>query len=330
MLECSKVEFENLTQVNRMSFSLTEQEICLIKENSFTEIIGAPKVSIIVPAYNTENYLFKCLFSLIKQTLKEIEIIIVDDGSTDNTALVASEFAKYDSRIKIHTQQNLKQGAARNNGTKNAKGEYVGFVDSDDWVDEDYYEKLYQAALKHDADIALATNMRVGNGKSKKRLSITKEEVFTTLQSKFDVNCQWKNECPTNKIYRLSMLKENNVVWPEGVFCEDKLFTTQALYFANKVVTVPDIYYYYFRRPDSTVNKTSKEHMEQKITDRNNAKRAVIKFLKDKNADLRDGDFWAVLEEKRVFGITIYKKMESFKSTKTILLGFKIKETKFE
>jgi glycosyltransferase involved in cell wall biosynthesis len=192
--------------------------------------------------------------SLVKQTLKEIEIIVVDDGSTDNTLQAIKEFAKYDKRIIAISQPNLRQGAARNNGTRLAKGEYIGFVDSDDWVDEEYYEKLYIAAKKYNSDIALATNVRVGNGKTKNRLDIQKEEVVTTLQDKFDINNQWKNECPTNKIYRISMLKNNNITWPEGVYCEDKMFTTQAVYYANSVVTVPDVHYYYYRRPDSTVN----------------------------------------------------------------------------
>ena len=83
------------------------------------------------------------------------------------------------------------------------------------------------------------------------------------MQDKYDANNQWKNECPANKIYRMSLLKDNNITWPEGVYCEDKMFTTQAVYYANSVVTVPDIYYYYYRRPNSTVNNTSKEHMKK-------------------------------------------------------------------
>ena len=311
-----------------MAFSISAQEINLIKEHSVQEVFSNPKVSIIIPAYNTEKYIFKCLMSLVKQTLKEIEIIVVDDGSTDNTLQAIKEFAKYDKRIIAISQPNLRQGAARNNGTRLAKGEYIGFVDSDDWVDEEYYEKLYIAAKKYNSDIALATNVRVGNGKTKNRLDIQKEEVVTTLQDKFDINNQWKNECPTNKIYRISMLKNNNITWPEGVYCEDKMFTTQAVYYANSVVTVPDVHYYYYRRPDSTVNNTSKEHMKKKIADRNAARRDVIQFLKDKNANLRDGDFWAVVEEKRVLGVALYKKLESLNTTKTILLGVKIKENK--
>ena len=118
------------------------------------------KVSVIVPVYNTEEYLEKCLNSLINQTLKEIEIICVNDGSTDNSGKILKQYAKRYPQVKVIEQQNLKQGAARNNGVKTATGEYIGYVDSDDWVDLDYFEKLYNTAKKYDSDIALATNIR--------------------------------------------------------------------------------------------------------------------------------------------------------------------------
>ena len=105
-----------------------------------------PKVSIIIPVYNDEIYVKRCLDSLVNLTLKDIEIIVVDDGSTDNTPAILKEYSKKDARIKIITQENSKQGAARNNGIKNSTGEYISFVDSDDWVDEDYFEKILEVS----------------------------------------------------------------------------------------------------------------------------------------------------------------------------------------
>ena len=119
------------------------------------------KVSVIIPIYNTEKYLKKCLNSLIHQTLSDIEIICVNDGSTDKSIDILRNFASQDHRIKIIEQENKKQGAARNAGMKIAQGEYIGFVDSDDWVDLDYFEKLYISAIKHKADISLGTNVRI-------------------------------------------------------------------------------------------------------------------------------------------------------------------------
>ena len=295
-----------------------------LENRQSTENFGAekPKVSIVVPAYNTGKFIEKCLSSLVNQTLKEIEIIIVNDGSTDNTLEISTEFQKKDSRIKVIDQTNQKQGAARNNGTKIATGEYIGFIDSDDWIDLDYYEKLYNTAKKYNLDIALATNVRIGQKKTKKRLNITSEKVYTSLQEKFDACLQYRNECPTNKIYRLSMLKENNIVWPEGCYCEDKLFTTQALYYANGLVSVPNINYYYYRNPNSTVKTKSRKHVQELNRDKNNARRAVLNFLKEKNAQLRDKEFWAIKKEVKVCGLPIYIIKESLRSEKFLLFSF--------
>lgn len=279
-----------------------------------------PKVSIIVPFYNTDDYLEKCLNSLINQTLKDIEIILINDGSTDHSLLTAKIFQQKDSRIKIIEQEHKKQGAARNAGMKIAIGEYIGFVDSDDWVDLDYYEKLYNAAKKYDSDIALATNVRIGNGKTKYRLNLTEEKLYTSLQDKCDIQHQPKNPCPTNKIYRRAMLEKNNIQWPEGVYCEDKLFTIQAVYYANGVVTVPNAFYYYYRNPHSTVNSRRK----LLTNDKENAKRAVLDFLKSKNAQLRDCDFWAIKSEKRFLNVPVFKIKESLRTERLYILGLPV------
>ncbi len=297
-----------------------------IHEYGIKETISNPKVSIIVPVYNTEKYLFKCLISLIRQSLKEIEIIIVNDGSTDGSQNIISQFAEADCRIKVLSQENKKQGAARNSGTRIATGEYIGFVDSDDWVDLDYYEKLYNAAKKYDSDIALATNVRIGNGKTKKRLDIEISKFVTSIQDKFDICNLCKDACPTNKIYRLSMLKNNNITWPENVYCEDKLFSTKAVYYANGIVSVPDIYYYYFRRPNSTVNKYSMK----KYLDRDLARKQVLEFLKEKNVQTRDKDFWAIRFEVRTCGISWFRILESFKTIRVSLFGIKLLDKKIK
>lgn len=297
-----------------------------ILEHAVKTACTNPKISIIVPVYNTEKYLPRCIESLIRQTLKEIEIILVDDGSTDSCPDIIKEYSSIDSRIKILTQNNQKQGAARNRGTEVANGEFIGFVDSDDWIDDDFYQKLYEAASRNNSDIALATNVRIGNGKTKKRLDIQKETLACTLQEKIDLTNQSKNPCPTNKIYRSTMLKNNNITWPEGVYCEDKLFTIEAVYFANSVVSVPNVNYYYFRNPSSTVNKNSVEHKKKKLDDRNSANKAVLDFLKSKNAQVRDKEFWAVINEIRIFGVSVYKEQISLKTVRKTLLGIKIEE----
>lgn len=104
------------------------------------------KISVIVPVFNAEKYLKMCLNSLVSQTLKNIEIICIDDGSTDNSLAILDKFKSKDDRIKIIKQKNYGVSMARNNGISEAQGEYIGFVDADDWVDKDFFEKLYNAA----------------------------------------------------------------------------------------------------------------------------------------------------------------------------------------
>lgn len=281
-------------------------------------------VSIIVPVYNTEEYLQKCLDSLTNQTLKNIEIICVNDGSTDNSLKILQDNAIKDDRIKIINQENKKQGAARNAGMQIATGEYIGFVDSDDYVDLNYFERLYRNASSRESDIALATNVRIGKNKFKLRLNLQTVDKYTELQDKLDVCQQWKNECPTNKIYRKSYLDANNIQWPEGIYCEDKLFTIKAVYFANSIVTVPEVFYYYFDNPKSTVNSYARKHRKKLNNDKNSARRDVINFLKKQNAEVRDKDFWYVDTKSSVylFGIVpIFTLKKSTKTVKGLLFG---------
>ncbi len=279
------------------------------------------KVSIIVPVFNVEKYLKRCLDSLINQTLKDVEIICINDGSTDNSTFILQDYKRRDKRITVINKKHEGLSIARNVGIEFAKGEYIGFVDSDDWVDLDYFEKLYAAAKKFDFDIALADYIRVGNGKTKKRLNIASEIAVKTLQEKINITKQAKHPSSVNKIYRKKMLIDNNITFQEDVICEDKIFTLQAVYYANGIVTVPGTDYYYYRRPNSIVKqKQTKEMFEQK----NASNATVLNWLKEKNADIEDGIFWAVKKEFRIFGVCIYRHSMSLRSEKIFLLGFNV------
>lgn len=142
------------------------------------------KISVIVPVFNAEKYLKMCLNSLVSQTLKNIEIICIDDGSTDNSLAILDKFKSKDDRIKIIKQKNYGVSMARNNGISEAQGEYIGFVDADDWVDKDFFEKLYNAAQKYNADIATAGYYRRGKILRSKKLNYKKEEKITNPTEK--------------------------------------------------------------------------------------------------------------------------------------------------
>ena len=196
-------------------------------------------LSIIIPVYNLQDYIPNTLNKIIGQSLQNIEIICINDCSTDNSLEILKEYQNKDKRIKIiNLKENKKQGYARNIALNKANGEYIGFIDSDDWIDLNYFEKLYTKAKEHNCDIALATNVRIGKNKYKKRLNITKEEIAIYLKDKINLCNQWNNECPTNKIYKKELLINNNITFSEGCFCEDKIFTTKAIYYSNKIISV--------------------------------------------------------------------------------------------
>lgn len=120
-----------------------------------------PLISVIVPVYNVEKYLDKCVDSIVNQTYKNLEIILVDDGSPDNCPKMCDNWAKKDKRIKVIHKENGGVSSARNVGIDNAKGEYIGFVDSDDWTEKKYIQKLYEVLIQENADIALCGYNRV-------------------------------------------------------------------------------------------------------------------------------------------------------------------------
>ena len=206
------------------------------------------KVSAIVPVYNVENYLRDCLDSIINQTLKDIEIICVNDGSTDSSLAILDEYSKKDVRIKIVSQQNKGLGAARNAGMDIACGEYIGFVDSDDWIDLNYYETLYNAAVSQNADIA-----RTSYDYNYQDKVVVENFLDKLLQDSYDKKCDLKvNEHSVvvwNAIYKRSFLNKNNIRYYENINgVEDVTFTAQTTFLSTK--TIPVIGTYYHHRDD--------------------------------------------------------------------------------
>lgn len=259
------------------------------------------KVSIIVPVYNVEKYLRKCIDSLINQTLKDIEIICINDGSTDKSLEILKEYKNRDSRIILLNQENSGQSVARNRGIEIAKGEYLGFVDPDDWIDLDYYEKLYNAAISTNADIATAGIIRITGIKQKKFLQFNEETITENINLKFERCDVPEKSYIWNKIYKTQKLKEINLKFEEGRIFEDCIFTPQALFFLGKMVTVPNTYYYYLRRNNSTVKQRSQKANADSIY----AHKKASEFIKEHNIDI--SSFEPKTYRFKIFGVTILK-----------------------
>lgn len=220
-------------------------------ERPVTKVAENIKVSIIVPVYNAEKTLERALDSLRHQTLKDIEIICVNDGSTDTTATILDRYAKHDQRIKVIHQENAYIGGARNRGLQEARGEYVGFIDSDDWVSLNYYENLYKVAKKYDADMASTAVVYIvtkefpeAKRKRVDREEFEKDEIIDDLAYFEDkaLGFVW------DKIYRRSLLEKHHILFTTyRTIYEDNYFSTQVYMYANKMANVRDIAYYYYR-----------------------------------------------------------------------------------
>lgn len=213
-------------------------------------------VSIIVPVYNVQDYLGKCLDSLTRQTLKEIEIICINDCSTDNSQLILQEYANKDSRIKvINLEENRKQGGARNVGIRLSKSPYLAFVDSDDWVDLTMFETLYHKASECQADLVSCdyfsyhsdTNMPIG-----KNLDFA---AFTLPADKrnrlFLLNGVRLWTC----LFQRSLFFDNDLFFPEHLLYEDNAIV-MALYLSASTVCKVDIPLYFYRCNNSSTTRS--------------------------------------------------------------------------
>ena len=238
-------------------------------------------ISVVVPVYNTSIYLKECLESLIGQTYKDLEIICINDGSTDNSLEILKEFQKKDNRIKIITQENQGLSTARNKGISEAKGEYISFIDSDDWIDLNFYEKLINALEEQNADIAAGNIIRTRKTYSKPRVKYEKQIVAETFEEKIKL-CNIPKCCYVwNKIYKSSIVK--NFPFKTGAYFEDVLWTPLILKNSNKMICIPDINYYYRANASSIVKKKQTPKKQQ---DAYFAKKFLINFLKENNIEL--------------------------------------------
>lgn len=258
------------------------------------------KVSIIVPVYNVDKYLEKCLDSLINQTLKDIEIICVNDGSKDNSLKILEKYSQKDNRIIIINQDNAGVSVARNSGMKIAKGQYIGFVDSDDWVDLDFYEKLYNTAIANDADIAVSSIIRWRKYNKKYRVKC-EDKVYTTLQEKISA-CFIPKICYVwNKLYKSEIVKDN--FFTPNVYFEDIIWLPEVIKSSNKLITVSGVNYYYRVNSGSIVKKTSKKKQQ----DNYNAKKVMIKFFSDNKLELSKKERTIVKFSKSILNIPLLK-----------------------
>ena len=225
-----------------------------------------PKISVIVPVYNGEQYLSECLDSIVNQTFKEIEIICVNDGSTDNSLSVLKEYASKDNRIKIIDKKNEGLGYSRKVGIGNATGKYILFCDSDDKYDSfDSFEKIYNSLEEHSPDVLIFGILNYLNGK-KDKWYLNLDKYVNKLVNFKDILHYILNGCfsSCNKIYKKEFInKYNDWFFPYKIYYEDMPFHVQILTRANSIYILDNVYYLYRTNPNS-ITKSSGLNKERK------------------------------------------------------------------
>lgn len=239
------------------------------------------KVSIIIPVYNVEKYLKKCVDSVINQTYKNLEIILVDDGSPDNCPAICDDYARIDNRVKVIHKQNGGQGEARNYGIETAQGEYLLFVDSDDYIAHDTVEILVNKAKKYDVDMVVFDYLAVDDQQNivyKSSSNFQKEKIYN---SKTDKEIVVANPSPVTQLYKKSIFDDPEMRFASHVIYEDLRLMPKLFHKAKRIVYADSKpLYYYLQRSNSSMRngniEKTKSHRIMAIKD-------ILDYFKEKN-----------------------------------------------
>ena len=228
------------------------------------------QISVIIPFYNTSMYLKKCLDSLLHQTVSSIEIIIVDDFSTENIDKIYLEYSSYDNITFLRNKHHQGPGGARNRGLEIAQGQYIAFCDSDDWIELDTYEVVINAMEKYNADIGIISMQRIYEHPVSNPYYICYYDKYYQLDSdmalrilfqQYDIGFSIPYQC-TNKIYRKDFLLQANAKFEEKIYFQGRLFTIYTFLRAKRIICIPDVFYKHYRRNNSIIQSFDEKHID--------------------------------------------------------------------
>lgn len=236
-------------------------------------------ISIVVPVYKVEKYLDDCIVSIINQTYRNIEIILVDDGSPDNCGEICDRYAKSDNRIQVIHKENGGLSDARNAGIDVASGKFIAFVDSDDYIEKEYIEYLYNAIKQNNVDIAQCGINKVDEEKNLIEKIKQQEKVITPEEDMQDLydRSKWENIVTWNKLYLKSLFDDCR--FPKGKIHEDEFTTYKLLFKTNKIAIIDNTLYNYRINPNSIMQRNynvKRLHAIQAMQER-------LKFFEDSN-----------------------------------------------
>ena len=255
---------------------------------------SAPKMTVIIPVYNTAPYLYRCLNSVINQRLRELEILVVNDGSTDNSLQILEEFAGKDARIKIINQKNQGPSVARNTGLECATGEYVTFLDSDDWFDPIMCYNMYRKALREKSDIVMCTLTCIDSQTGQEVPDPYCNEIFLP-QKYFRQAFSVKDILPDflslpvfacSKVYRRAFLEQHRLRFIPHTFMEDNPFFFESFLHAERISALYARFYYYrINRSASTMSSKDERFFDH------------IRIFEYDDALLRNSEHWDGIKE---------------------------------
>ena len=238
-----------------------------------------PKISVIVPTYNVELYLEKCLNSLKEQTFSDFEVIIVNDESTDNSLKIAESFENLDKRFKVINQKNKGLGGARNTGILHAIGDFIFLLDSDDYIKTNTFEDLYKYATENKLDLIVFNYDKVDEHGNKLASPKFGEGVFSKEEAFKKVLALKTSPQAWNKLYKRSLFIDNNILYPEKFLHEDLPVTYKLFWNAQKIGYCNESYYYWLVRGGSITQNFTYKHINDIVT----ALIGVKNFLIDQN-----------------------------------------------
>lgn len=260
---------------------------------------GRINVSVVVPVYNAEKYLGKCVESLLQQTLNEIEILLIDDGSTDDSLKICKSFQERDNRVVVFHKPNGGVSSARQFGLEHARGEYIIHADSDDWAAPNMLEEMYAYARLHQADLVIADyyrdTPRGANLIRQKPTNVDDNNAIILDFSKHLFGATW------NKLVRRSTIMESKVSFPKDVnYCEDLLFFFSLLLHSIKCVYLSKAFYHYNQVENSITTNLSKKSLQERL----NAYEIVCQTLKGKTFySSRQAFMLSVLQDALISGL---------------------------